>query len=102
MSSLEKVKENWRGLLGKLISCINGLVELFSLNYCMLRVTGLANPGLPETWRELGRRSPVCCPAAAHFGTVGKVTTFLSLRWSTLPRGFGGAGAAIAQVSKAV
>lgn len=57
MSFLEKVKENWRRLLGKLISCINGLVEPFSLNYCMLRVTGLANAGLPETWRELRRRS---------------------------------------------
>lgn len=102
MSSLEKVKENWRWLLGKLISCINGLVELFSLNYCMLRVTGLANPGLPETWRELSRRSPVCCLAAAHFGTVGKVVRFLSLCWSTLPRGFAGVGVAAVEVSRVV
>lgn len=102
MSSLEKVKENWRCLLGKLISCINGLVDFFSLNYCILRVTGLANPGLPETWHDLRRCSPVCFPAAAHFGTIGKVTTSLSLCWSALPRGFAGAGMATAEVSRAV
>lgn len=73
--------------VGEVISCIKGLVELFSLNYCVLRVTGLANPGLPKTWRELKRCSPICCPAAARFRTIGKVTTILSLRWSTCQGG---------------
>lgn len=51
---------------------------------------------------NLAGASHFCSPAAMHFGTVGKVTMFLSLHWSSVQRGFAGAGAATTEVFRVV
>lgn len=89
MASPEKVKENWRCLLGSSLAVLSGSFHSLPLIAACSRGQAWQTQVSPRP----GGNSVLIplLPVAVRFETVGEVAKILSLPWSIWPRGFGDA-----------